>query len=79
MADRTIHARTAFGTLIVRYDKASKWYAEDEQSRTRVTLAEAVSMAARRGSYVYLGKPGGKAFDARLRATIMQRVRERAT
>lgn len=67
MSDRKVHARTASGTLIVRYDRAGKWYAEDGDKRRAITVSEAVDLAAQVGSYVYLGTPGGTTFDARVR------------
>lgn len=75
MPDRTIHARTVNNTAIVRYDRAGKWYAERGSLRRRLALSEAVSMATKRGSHIYLGKPGGKLFDARVRSTVMERAR----
>lgn len=70
MADRTIHARLD-GTHIVRYDRAGKWYAEREDgTRSPLTLDDAVHLATRFGAYVYLGQPGGKAFDAKVKAKV---------
>lgn len=66
--DRTIHARTRSGMLIVRYDRAGKWYAERVFTRLRsLTLKQAVDLAVQQGSYVYLDQPGGKRFDAAVR------------
>lgn len=67
MSDRTIHARVPGNVLIVRYDKAGKWYAEKDGHRAPITLGAAVEMATQIGSYVYLGKPGGMMFDSQVR------------
>ena len=48
--DRTVHCTivpVGGGRIeIVRYDRAGKWYREDGGNRTRITIAEAVSVAA---------------------------------
>jgi hypothetical protein len=68
MSDRRIHARTPDGWSIVRYDRAGKWYAEhDEKKRRSLTLDEAVQEASKLGTYLYLGVPGGNAFDAKMK------------
>jgi hypothetical protein len=74
--DRTVHATTLHGKQIVRYDRAGKWYLEDPPGRwrVRISLATAVCEAAQFGSYVYLGKPGGKRFDAAVRAASKARI-----
>lgn len=78
MSDRTIHARTANHWLIVRYDRAGKWYAEHaDHPRQAITIDEAVAEACRLGSYVYAGKPGGRMFDAKVKNVMVERIRER--
>jgi hypothetical protein len=72
--DRTIHARTADFKVIVRYDRAGKWYLEGRHNRRRLTIVEAVEMATHRGSRVYLGQPGGRVFDRRVVAAILERA-----
>jgi hypothetical protein len=77
MPDRTVHAITADGHRIVRYDRAGKWYVEEEFGARRISLAEAVDMAARRGSAVFLGKPGGSAFDHEVTKAILGKAAQR--
>ena len=69
--DRTVHGEfEAYGTtyLIVRYDRAGKWYAEPaaqpEGKRWRMTVSVAASNAAF-GKW-YPKKPGGSAFDRKV-------------
>jgi hypothetical protein len=72
MSDRTVHATAPDGGQIVRYDRAGKWYLEYPTGRLRpcrqIKFAEAVKLASQIGSYVYLGKPGGRRFDAAISA-----------
>jgi hypothetical protein len=67
--DRTIHAIDRHGKQIVRYDRAGKWYLEDQHGRwrVRISLAKAVHEATQVGSHVYLDLPGGQRFDAAVR------------
>lgn len=75
MADRTVHARTADGIEIVRYDRAGKWYAERvdsvrpdvRKSRRLLKLAEAVELASRPDSEWFFNRSGGAQFDRRVR------------
>jgi hypothetical protein len=49
--ERIVHAKTADGTEIVRYDKAGKWYAEPSEGKRRsISLSEAVDLALSSGS-----------------------------
>ena len=66
-SDRTIHARLASGDLIVRHDRAGKWYRESEGQRYPITLRAAVDLATQLNSIAYLGQPGGGRFDAAVR------------
>ena len=66
MNDRTVHGRTADGYEIVRYDRAGKWYLEGIGSRRPISLSAAVRGAI--DGVAYLGRPGGRTFDARARA-----------
>jgi hypothetical protein len=68
--DRTVHATTRDGWEIVRYDRASKWYIEHPVRRQRfaVPLGTAVHHATEEGATTYLGRPGGKRFDRKVRA-----------
>lgn len=73
-ADRQVHARS--GEMeIVRYNRAGKWYLEYKPvglppaPKLKITLAEAVSIARRESATVYLGKPGGRAFDRLIKTT----------
>ena len=70
MADRTVHGRTPEGHLIVRYDRAGKWFAESEAGtgRRSLNLAAAADLATRAGGEAYLGRAGGKRFDALVRS-----------
>lgn len=72
---KTIHAITADRTYVVRYDRVRKWYAEGRDGKRQITIAEAVELATRRGSRVYLDQPGGSVFDAGVRTMILERVR----
>ena len=59
---RTVHAYTNEGSQIVRYDRAGKWYLENERTRTRLSIAEAVRFAL--NGTAFLGRYGGSRFDA---------------
>ena len=69
--DRTVHA-LGKGREVVRYNRAGKWYVENQDgSRRAVTLDQAVSEAAdissANGGIIRYGRAGGSAFDARMR------------
>jgi hypothetical protein len=73
MADRTVHA-SYDGMEIVRYDRAGKWYLEPTNpmlKRQAVTISQAVSQALWAEAHVmgriFLGRSGGKVFDAKVR------------
>lgn len=74
-ADRTVHGFTDDGRQVVRYDRAGKWYIEYPEGagkkRRHVTITEAVR-AAISGRVVY-GRPGGLAFEARVRKVLSER------
>ena len=79
MGDRTVHAygRTDAGTSfeVVRYNKAGKWYCELRgDNRRPISLTVAVDLGvhiARTGTgQVFWNVPGGKQFDARVRADL---------
>lgn len=63
--DRRVHARTADGVEIVRYDRAGKWYAEptDGNRRRQLRFADVIELATQEGSTTHLRLPGGEAFD----------------
>jgi hypothetical protein len=64
--DRKVHGRSRNGWDIVRYDRAGKWYLEREgEKRQSVKLEDAARLAA--WAHFYPGKPGGQAFDTRVR------------
>lgn len=71
MSDRTVHARLRNGVEIVRYGRAGKWYTEHPGMwRRHVSITEAAKMAVvavANGGEVFFGRPGGKAFDAKVR------------
>lgn len=64
--DRTVHGKTADGGTIVRYDRASKWYVEYGDGRTRrhVSIDEAAKLAVE--GEALLGRSNN--FDRRVRA-----------
>lgn len=73
MADRRVHAQTADGIEIVRYDRSGKWYFERKDgTRRQVSVDMAATAAAEVVKYepiqppagVYLERPGGRRFDA---------------
>lgn len=80
--DRTVHARfdrwdgmaVRYGTEVVRYDRAGKWYLEFIRTgdpRKRVSLSDAATAAAWGAHYgggeIFFDKPGGGAFDRKVR------------
>lgn len=76
MSDRTVHAHYP-GMEIVRYDRAGKWYLEPTEARLlsaqQVTLDGAVRAAlwgVENGGEVFMWKPGGGAFDARVKRLL---------
>lgn len=70
MSDRTVHATLSSGDLIVRLDRAGKWYRESEGRRFPITLGLAVELATQKGCTPHLGLSGVKTFDARTIALI---------
>lgn len=73
MSDRTVHAENEH-CEIVRYDRAGKWYLEPKQSglqRRRIGIASAAVEAARTGTTVHFGLPGGGAFDRRVKKILL--------
>ena len=75
MSDRTVHATLADGSELARYDRAGKWFREWPDRglfpSKSLRLAEVVALALEPGSRVYLDKPGGGSFDARVRRVRM--------
>jgi hypothetical protein len=67
MTDKTVHAKLSGGDLIVRRDRAGKWYRESEGRLFPISFDLAIDLARKPGSEVYLGMPGGKMFDFRMR------------
>lgn len=74
--DRTVHASDARGGIeIVRYNRAGKWYCEIKENVGRVGLpaerqhigvrqaAEQAKSLESRGGTIFIGRPGGQAFD----------------
>lgn len=64
--DRIVHALTATGAEIVRYERAGKWYVEpkDGSKRTPVTIARAAELAV--AGTVFPSRAGGQAFNAKV-------------
>jgi hypothetical protein len=65
--DRTVHATLPSGDLIVRRDRAGKWYRESKGRQSPISFALAITLATNPGSTPHLGRPGGKRFDAEVR------------
>lgn len=65
--DRTVHATLASGDLIVRHDRAGKWYRESEGKRFTISFREAVRLAQLPGATHHADLPGGKLFDRAVR------------
>lgn len=65
--DRQVHARGISGLEVVRYDRAGKWFLElPGDSRKHVGVRDAARWAWRMratGGEVFVGLPGGGAFD----------------
>lgn len=70
MANRTVHAefRGEFGRMVevVRYERAGKWWLEWDGGRRAVSVADAATHAVSRSGVVFLGRPGGRLFDAKV-------------
>lgn len=64
---RTVHGKTPEGDEIVRYDRAGKWYRESETGRQSLNIAAAVYHVCRAGGEAFIGRPGGRRFDAMVR------------
>jgi len=71
VTDRMVHARLADGTEIVRYNAASRWYAESPKRgvpRQGLLVPQAVKMVLDDpDSEVFFGRPGGSRFDRMVR------------
>jgi hypothetical protein len=64
-----VHGINAAGdAVVVRYDRAGKWYLEPigVGKRRAITLAQAADIA--RLGRAFIGRPGGGRFDALLRS-----------
>lgn len=73
-ADRTVHGRTAGGGEICRYSTAGIWYVENDPSLGgRVTVRKAALLATNEGE-AFLDLPGGRTFDAVVRALTEKRT-----
>lgn len=64
--DRTVHAVTAAGHEVVRYERAGKWFLESNGSggRQQLRVAVAAYAASRPDATWYVGRKGGEKFDA---------------
>lgn len=70
--DRTVHASLPDGSRVVRYDRAGKWFHEPPTGPAggrRITIAEAVRLTVDGGTW-HPSRPGGLAFDARVRRAM---------
>lgn len=69
--DRRVHATSAAGDEVVRYDRAGRWWLERaDGTRAPLRLTTAVAEAivfARTGGRVHLGLLGGRQFDVAYR------------
>lgn len=65
--DRRVHGISQDGYEVVRYERAGKWFLEDgPDKRIRaLRIADAAALAAE--GRAHLDKPGGQAFDKRVR------------
>jgi hypothetical protein len=66
-SNRQIHAVTAEGHSVTRYDRAGKWYEEGSDGHRQIKFAEAVRLALEPGSRVIFGRSGGLRFDRAVR------------
>ena len=69
--DRRVHAEMSDGSVIVRYNRAGKWYREWPHSamipRRALRIRDAVMYATSdEATAVYSGVPGGEAFDRQI-------------
>ncbi len=65
--DRRVHAVLGDGSLIIRYDRAGKWFQEfPDKRRQKIDIRTAARLAAPART-VNLGLPGGNTFDALVR------------
>jgi hypothetical protein len=75
--DRRVHARFPWGTEVVRYERAGKWYLEARDgARDSIKFLTAVHYgrkAANQGGEVFFGVSGGTRFDAAVRADLAAR------
>lgn len=71
MSDRTVHARLNDGAEVVRYDRAGKWLVEwpagSMLACVAVSMGQAARLASHAGAEVFLGRSGGRSFDAAVR------------
>lgn len=74
--DRRVHAEGRY-ILVVRYDRAGKWFIEDrdgtDRQAVKIDVAAKVAASLERngvGGKVHYGVPGGSAFDRRVRAAL---------
>lgn len=66
----TVHAEhPEVDYQVVRYDRAGKWRLHHEGHRYPIDLRRAVLFATAPGAIWHEGRPGGRTFDARVRAT----------
>jgi hypothetical protein len=70
--NRQVHCITAYRNEVVRYQDQGHWYLESrrEGKRKRISLDEAVTLATKRNTRVFLGRKGGRAFDHAVRKRL---------
>jgi len=69
MGDRRVHATIGINAQIVRYDRAGKWYYEEGDIRTLLTISEAVEFVSDKRQWIP-GVQGGLAFDRLVRRKL---------
>lgn len=72
MSDRRVHATHPRHGDVVRHDATGRWFVEHPRRRRRqIAMRDAAALAAQwslEGGEVFLGVPGGRSFDAAVRA-----------
>lgn len=67
MSDRKVHAKLAGDAVIVRYERAGKWWYEKGEDRFSQSIETAVQFVSNPQQWME-GVPGGSVFDRKIRA-----------